>query len=307
MVGETKNTEDKAPKRMSLNRSAHATVKVQDSTGKRKMVQVVHRKKLEYDAAQLRKEQEEKARLEAEAKAKAAAEAKAKAQAEAKAAAIARSKAEAAARKAKAEAEAKAKAARAAAALEKKNARSTHVVNSEEEAKLVRAQQEEQARKIERDAERQAEETRRLAEENAERWAAEEEERKRQEVSDGFTNSSVYVREAEARQEREDENRGRHRATDRTGGKAVTKKREEADLGGFGNTRNVRGNKRTSSRNVRGVSSGAARANQQAHGFNRPAAPVSREVILGETITVAELAQKMAVKSAEVIPERSFN
>ena len=48
-------------------------------------------------------------------------------------------------------------------------------------------------------------------------------------------------------------------------------------------------------------STGAAKASQQAHGFNRPVAPVSREVVLGETITVAELAQKMAVKSAEVI------
>ena len=44
-----------------------------------------------------------------------------------------------------------------------------------------------------------------------------------------------------------------------------------------------------------------AKLNQQQHGFNRPAAPVSRDVVIGETITVAELAQKMAVKSAEVI------
>ena len=32
-----------------------------------------------------------------------------------------------------------------------------------------------------------------------------------------------------------------------------------------------------------------------------PTAPVKREVALGETITVAELAQKMAVKATEVI------
>ena len=37
------------------------------------------------------------------------------------------------------------------------------------------------------------------------------------------------------------------------------------------------------------------------HGFERPTAPVVREVSIGETITVAELAQKMAVKAPAVI------
>jgi translation initiation factor IF-2 len=37
------------------------------------------------------------------------------------------------------------------------------------------------------------------------------------------------------------------------------------------------------------------------HGFERPAAPVKREVQIPETITVAELAQRMAVKATEVI------
>jgi translation initiation factor IF-2 len=37
------------------------------------------------------------------------------------------------------------------------------------------------------------------------------------------------------------------------------------------------------------------------HGFEMPTAPVKREVTLPETITVAELAQKMAVKGAEVV------
>ena len=38
-----------------------------------------------------------------------------------------------------------------------------------------------------------------------------------------------------------------------------------------------------------------------AHGFTRPTAPIVREVTIPETITVAELAQKMSVKAAEVI------
>jgi len=40
---------------------------------------------------------------------------------------------------------------------------------------------------------------------------------------------------------------------------------------------------------------------EQRHGFELPTAPVVREVIIGETITPQELAQKMAVKATEVI------
>ncbi|MGH8226862.1 MAG: translation initiation factor IF-2 [Steroidobacteraceae bacterium] len=52
--------------------------------------------------------------------------------------------------------------------------------------------------------------------------------------------------------------------------------------------------KRTRSRPL--PASGDAR-----HAFEMPTAPVKREVSIGETITVAELAQKMAVKATEVI------
>ncbi len=38
-----------------------------------------------------------------------------------------------------------------------------------------------------------------------------------------------------------------------------------------------------------------------AHGFSRPTAPVVREVAIGESISVADLAQKMAVKGADVV------
>jgi len=44
-----------------------------------------------------------------------------------------------------------------------------------------------------------------------------------------------------------------------------------------------------------------AAAAEGKHGFEMPTAPVVREVGIGETITVAELAQKMAVKANEVI------
>jgi translation initiation factor IF-2 len=44
-----------------------------------------------------------------------------------------------------------------------------------------------------------------------------------------------------------------------------------------------------------------AAAAEGKHGFEMPTAPVVREVGIGETVTVAELAQKMAVKATEVI------
>jgi translation initiation factor IF-2 len=40
---------------------------------------------------------------------------------------------------------------------------------------------------------------------------------------------------------------------------------------------------------------------EQRHAFEKPTAPVVREVVIGETITVAELANKMAIKATEVI------
>ena len=40
---------------------------------------------------------------------------------------------------------------------------------------------------------------------------------------------------------------------------------------------------------------------EQRHGFEKPTAPVKREVAIGATITVADLAQKLAIKANEVI------
>ncbi len=42
-----------------------------------------------------------------------------------------------------------------------------------------------------------------------------------------------------------------------------------------------------------------------AHAFSRPTAPQSREVSVGDSVTVAELANKMAVKGAEVVKQLS--
>jgi len=162
--------------------------------------------------------------------------------------------------------------------------------DDEATAKLRQVQEEQLQRKLEEEARLQAEEARRLAEENEERWAKEDAERQR-EIDDDDIGTSRYVREAEARQEREEENRGRHR--DRLADRRVSSKRfEEAEQ--------VSTRRQKAPKGGKGVK-GMAKLNQQQHGFNRPVAPVNRDVEIGETITVADLAAKMAVKATEVI------
>jgi translation initiation factor IF-2 len=51
----------------------------------------------------------------------------------------------------------------------------------------------------------------------------------------------------------------------------------------------------------REVSRGGSSAPTGPHGFSRPTAPVVREVVVAETNSVADLAQKMAVKGSEVV------
>ena len=163
------------------------------------------------------------------------------------------------------------------------------------QAKFDDEQEAQRRKKFEEQEAKQAENARRLAEENAARWEAEEEERRRLDNDDFSSFASAYVREAEAREEREAENRGRHRGSGSERRQSTSKKREE-DTQGM-----MHHNKKNSNRRNGKNAKGAAKLNQQQHGFNRPVAPVSREVVIGETITVADLAAKMAVKGIEVI------
>ncbi|MGK0169680.1 MAG: translation initiation factor IF-2 [Gammaproteobacteria bacterium] len=59
------------------------------------------------------------------------------------------------------------------------------------------------------------------------------------------------------------------------------------------------GGRRGRKRNERGRR--AAPSTNTQHGFERPTAPIVREVAIGETVTVGELAQRMSVKASEVI------
>jgi len=88
--------------------------------------------------------------------------------------------------------------------------------------------------------------------------------------------------EQELRREREAEERAA-----RKGGPAKGRKREEISVG--------RGGKRKDKHGDAG--------RQLQHGFERPTAPVVREVTIPETITVGDLAQKMSMKAAALIKE----
>ncbi|GAB1066242.1 MAG: translation initiation factor IF-2 [Shewanella algae] len=257
---------DSAPTKMTLQRKTVSTLSVAGSGGQSKDVKVEVRKKRTFvkrDPAELARQAEEQARAEAEAKAQAEAEAKAKAEAHAKA------KAKAAQDAGKAKEEVKA---------DPKTSAEQEAARVEAE-RLKAAQAEAVKRKADEEAARAAAEARRLAEENEKRWAEEERQRLEAEKrSDHHITTSKVARAAEDTSDMDEEKRGR-RSRHKSAGKKRTKDSRD------GRERNIR-NRAPQSMN---------------HGFNKPVAAVNRDVRIGETITVAELAQKMAIKATEII------
>lgn len=267
-----------APTRMTLQRKSKSTLSVPSGSGKAKSVQVEVRKKrtyvkksaLEEQAAEQAAEQacieaEQQAQQEAELKAKQEAELKAKQEAERKAK-------EEAERKAKANAEPKAKAPEAPKMTAEEKA---------EEERLQREAEEAAKRKVEEEAKRAEEEAKRLAEENEARWKAEEEERKRREETADYHSTS-----SEAARLAEDESDMKEEQSARRSGKKKKKKEDAPAPRGKGKA----GKK------------GKLKAPQSLqHGFQKPTQEVTRDVRISETITVAELASRMAVKGTEVI------
>src|ERR1700733_9763939 len=141
------------------------------------------------------------------------------------------------------------------------------------EAENRRRIEEEQTRK------KALEEARRLAEQRS----AEEAERERQRrPAEGAREAHApHVHPVPAAREEADDKRTRYG-------------REELHIAGGVSARHKK-KKRLKTRAMP-VGGGEAK-----HAFEMPTAPMKREVALGETITVAELAQKMAVKATEVI------
>ncbi|KPH61009.1 translation initiation factor IF-2 [Pseudoalteromonas porphyrae] len=269
------------PARMTLQRKSKSTLSVTGSTGQAKSVQVEVRKTrtyvkksaIEQEQEQARIAAEEAARREVEQKAaQEAAELKAKQDAERKAK-------EEADRKAKEEAKRKADAERAAKQKQMTPEQSAKSEKDRVEAERLQKEAEEAAlKKAEEEAKRQAEEARKLAEENSARWKKEEEERKkREETADHHLTTSTYAREAEDVAD----------ARDEQGTRRAKKKKKAPAKEKFSPSRGKKGKLK-------------APASLQ-HGFQKPTVDVKNEVRISETITVAELASRMAVKGAEVV------
>ena len=183
------------------------------------------------------------------------------------------------------------------------------VANADEVARLE-AQMAERARREAEEQARLQEETRRRAEEEERRVAEEarlEEERRRQTEEEearrraeeearlsvaetAKPESAEAVAAAPAPEKKEKKRHGKDKDRD---DRASKYGRQELHLA----SEKVGKRKKTKSARGKDVSvSGSAK-----HGFERPTAPVVREVSIPETITVTELAQKMSVKAVDLI------
>ena len=155
------------------------------------------------------------------------------------------------------------------------------------EAEELKRQQEQTAlQKAEELAAKKAEEARLMAEQNSARWA-EEEAARAKESSDYHLTTNKHAQAAEDELDRKEETSRRTAAAAVKAPKKAGRREDDRD------SRNPRARK--------GKRGKVAMPNAMKHGFNKPAAVVNRDVVIGETITVAELANKMAVKGVEVI------
>ena len=281
-----------APARMTLQRKTKSTISVQGTGGKNKEVQVEVRKSRTYvrrsalEDEQRQAEAEETARLEAEEKARREAEEKARLDAEEKARREAEQARREAEEKARIEAQQKARQAQQPAKAAGSTAQQEAEKMAKREAEELKRQQEQAAlTKAEELAAKKAEEARVMAEQNAARWA-EEEAARAKESSDYHLTTNKHAQAAEDELDRKEET-SRRTAAAAKGPKKAGRREDDRDA------RNPRARK--------GKRGKVATPNAMKHGFNKPAAAVNRDVVIGETITVADLANKMAVKGVEVI------
>ncbi|RDV24491.1 translation initiation factor IF-2 [Alteromonas aestuariivivens] len=253
------------PTRMTLQRKTTSTL----SVGKSKAVKVEVRKKRTYvkrsEVEEQRQAEEEARRLEEEARARREAEEKAAAEAKRIAEEKAR-QAEEARKAAEAERAKRAEKARLEAAAKAEDTTLTAEERAEQEKaraeeERLRKQQEEEAKKKLEEEARKAAEEARRLAEENERRWKEEEERRKKEEA-----AEVHLHSNRYAQQAEDE--------------------EDMQV------------ERSSRRRKKSKKNAGEHLKQ---GFNKPAQPVERIVKLGATITVGELANRMAVKSNEVI------
>lgn len=256
-----------APKKMTLQRKTTSTL----TAGKSRQVKVEVRKKRTY----VKRSEVEEARLAEEAKRleeeQRLAEERARMEAEQRAAEEAKRKAEEkAAAEAKRLAEQKAKEEAAKKARAEAEAQQDDHLSDEEKAEReqARAEAERLKHQQEEEAQRKLEEEAKKAAEEAKRLAEEnkkrwEEEEKRQKAQEAEEVHMTTNRYAMEAEDKED------MELERSSRRRMHKKKKAAD--------------------------------KLKHGFKMPAQPVARVVRLGETVTVGELANRMAKKATEVI------
>ena len=174
-----------------------------------------------------------------------------------------------------------------------------------EEAKKALAEQAEQRRQLDEESE-----ARRRAEE-ARRHEAEEEKRKSEESRQAAEEAQRRQAEEEARLEAERQRKAQQEAEERKAaerpGKKGKRHREDADdrpERGRHGRRELHvaspGRRQRVGKTARRPSRDAAGGDGQ-HGFQRPTAPVIKDVQVPESITVGDLAQRMSVKAGELI------
>jgi translation initiation factor IF-2 len=255
------------PTRMTLKRKTTSTL----SVGKSKEVKVEVRKKRTYvkrsDVEEQQRQAEEEAkRLEEEARLKR--------EAEEKAAAEAKKAAEEKARKA----------AEAKKAADEERARRAEQAKKEAEARKADEPEMTEAEKAEAEAARQEEERLRKAQE-------EEAQKKLEEDAKKAADEARKLAEENERRWKEEEERRKKAEAEEVhlhSNRYAQEAEDEEDMQVERSSRRRRKSKKNAGEHLK-------------QGFNKPAAPVERVVKLGATITVGELASKLAIKSNEVI------
>ncbi len=286
----TEDVKADAPKKLSIQRRTKTTVSSTTTGGKSKEVQVEVRKKrtVKTDIAQ---QEEAKLKAQQEAEAKKITEQKA---AEEKA----RLEAEKAATKKEADEKSKAEKAKAETAKPAKSAVDSKAKFVDPEKEKRKAEEAELRRKAEEVARQKAEEQARRAAEEAKRYAEADDsdnESSSEDYSD-YNLSSRYALEAEDEEDRRNENRGRGK------NKVAKAKKGGRDDENSKNSKNERESNRKNQKDAKfgkGKNGKKGTALQQA--FTKPVQVVKADVVIGETITVAELANKMSVKATEII------
>ncbi|PZN30559.1 MAG: translation initiation factor IF-2, partial [Proteobacteria bacterium] len=286
-----------APRKITLRRKSQGELKVASAQGRARTVNVEVRRKKTYlnrsvleERARARQEEAERRKQQAASQPQAPAQTQAQTPAQAPAQTPAQAPAQTSA-----QTSAQTPAAQTPPQAPVQDASAAAAVD--DEARRIREQSEEQARL---EAER-LEAERREAEARA-RQAEEEEAMRRAAEAVRQAAEEEVRRQVEASARAEAERRMKEQAAAAAAAAAQTAKpareaprRAELHVSSDASARFKKRKQQSRLRRPLQVSVGSQ------HGFERPAAPVKRDIQIGETITVAELAQRMAIKANEVI------